>query len=214
MRTVAIVDYGSSNLRSVERALTHVAGGRWRVNVTGKGADIVSADAVVFPGQGAIGECMRRLEAHDLVIPLERALATRPFLGICLGLQSLMDHSDEDGGVRCLGAIAGNTVRLHADGVDPDTGLALKIPHMGWNAVTWRRPHPLIEGISNGERFYFVHSYVVAPTDASVVIGRTQYGREIDVAIARDNLFAVQFHPEKSADAGLTLLSNFLAWNP
>lgn len=214
MRTVAVVDYGSSNLKSVTRALAHVAGARWRVEVAASGAEITRADAVVFPGQGAIGDCMRRLAEHDLVVPLERAIATKPFLGICLGLQSLMDHSDEDGGVRCLGGVPGNTVRLAPDATDPDTGLKLKIPHMGWNAVHWTRAHPVIGDLGAGERFYFVHSYVVVPDDPTVVIGRTDYGGPLTVAVARDNLFAVQFHPEKSADAGLTLLSNFLAWDP
>ena len=214
MRTVAVVDYGSSNLKSVTRALAHVAGARWRVKVAATGAEITRADAVVFPGQGAIGDCMHRLTEHDLVVPLERAIATKPFLGICLGLQSLMDHSDEDGGVRCLAAIAGNTVRLAPDATDPDTGLKLKIPHMGWNSVTWTRAHPVVGALGSGERFYFVHSYVVAPDDPAVVIGRTDYGGPLTVAVARDNLFAVQFHPEKSAGAGLMLLRNFLAWEP
>lgn len=214
MRRIALVDYGSSNLNSVEKALVFAADGTAQIEVTQSPEAVQRADAVVFPGQGAIGKCMSLLAEEGLIEALTDALANKPFLGICLGLQSLMDHSDEDGGVTCLGAVAGRTVRLTPDAVDPDTGLKLKVPHMGWNQVFWQRPHALTEGLADGERFYFVHSYVVVPEDPSVVVGTCRYGQEFCVALGRENLFAVQFHPEKSAGAGLTLLRNFLAWNP
>lgn len=214
MRRIALVDYGSSNLNSVEKALMYVADGRARIEVTRSPEGILTADAVVFPGQGAIGKCMSLLHQEGLVEALTEALANKPFLGICLGLQSLMTHSDEDGGVRCLGAVPGRTVRLAPDAVDPDTGLTLKIPHMGWNQVSWNRTHPLTAGIPSGERFYFVHSYVVVPDDPDRVVGTCRYGERFCVALGQDNLFAVQFHPEKSASAGLTLLGNFLSWRP
>lgn len=211
---IALVDYGSSNLHSVEKALMKAAGENAEVVTTGQAEVIAAADKVVFPGQGAIGKCMQRLHETGLDAALTEALREKPFLGICLGLQSLMDASEEDGGVACLGAVAGRTVKLTPDATDPDTGLRLKVPHMGWNQVEWMRPHALTAGIPSGERFYFVHSYVVQPSDPESVVGVADYGQRFCVALGRDNLFAVQFHPEKSASAGLEILRNFISWRP
>ncbi len=213
MSNVVVVDYGSSNLRSVAKALEHVGGRSHAVTVSGDAARIQHADKVVFPGQGAIGDCMRSLYAANLVDALRRAMAERPFLGICLGLQSLMTHSDEDGGTACLDCFRGNVRRFRADAGPAPDGSPRKIPHMGWNVVHWRRPHALLEGIAADERFYFVHSYYVVPEDDGIAIGETDYIDRFVSAIAQENVFATQFHPEKSAAAGLRLLRNFLAWD-
>lgn len=213
MQRVAVVDYGGSNLRSVAKAVETAAEGRHDVVVTERAEDLLSADRVVFPGQGAIGDCMRRLIAHGLVEPLRECLRTRPFFGICLGLQSLMTHSDEDGGVACLGAYAGHVRRFRAGaGPGPD-GTPRKIPHMGWNQVEWVKAHPVIHGVPSGTRFYFVHSYYVVPDDPALTMGRTEYIDTFVAALATGSVFATQFHPEKSAAAGLQLLKNFLAWD-
>ena len=213
MSTIAVVDYGMGNLRSVARALEHVAPGRTRVRVTDRAADIVAADRVVFPGQGAARDCMRALVRHELQAPLLEAARSRPFLGMCMGLQVLLEHSEEGGGTDFLGIIPGR-VRRFADGrVDAD-GWRLKIPHMGWNIVRQASAHALWDGIADGTRFYFVHSYYAQPADAELATGMTDYGHEFCSALARDNLFACQFHPEKSSAAGLRLLANFVAWDP
>lgn len=211
---IALVDYGSSNLHSVEKALITAAGHNANITTTGVAEVIAAADKVVFPGQGAIGKCMQRLRETGLDAALNEALREKPFLGICLGLQSLMETSEEDGGVSCLGAVPGHTVRLTPDATDPDTGLRLKIPHMGWNQVEWARPHALTAGIPSGERFYFVHSYMVQPGDPESVVGIADYGQRFCVALGTENIFAVQFHPEKSASAGLEILRNFVSWRP
>ncbi len=213
MSDVAIVDYGSSNLRSVAKALEYVARGEHNIIVSNDRATILNAARVVFPGQGAIGDCMAALARCNLVDVLNEALATRPFLGICLGLQSLVGHSDEDGGVACLGRFARNVRHFRRDAGPASDGSPRKIPHMGWNEVFWRKPHPLVDGIEDGSRFYFVHSYYVVPDDADIVMGETDYIDRFASALASDNVFATQFHPEKSAESGLTLLRNFLAWN-
>jgi glutamine amidotransferase len=212
MQTVAVIDYGMSNLRSVARALEHVGAGAHRIIVTDRPAQIESADRVVFPGQGAIGQCMDSLRSHGLVEILRTSLESKPFLGICLGLQSLMDWSDEDGGVACLGVLPGQVVRF-AEGLrDATDGMRLKIPHMGWNQVTPTGLHPLWTDIVAGERFYFVHSYYVRPVATRDTAATTNYGVEFTCACARGNIFATQFHPEKSQKAGLQLLANFLRW--
>jgi len=213
MQRVAVVDYGGSNLRSVAKAVETAAEGRHEVVVTDDHALLRSADRVVFPGQGAIGDCMRRLREHDLVDVLRECLHTRPFFGICLGLQSLMTHSDEDGGVDCLGAWPGQVRRFRADAGPAPDGSPRKIPHMGWNEVHWLRDHPVIAGVPNGTRFYFVHSYYVVPDDPAVTLGRTAYIENFTSALAVGSAFATQFHPEKSAAPGLQLLRNFLAWD-
>jgi len=213
MQRVAVVDYGGSNLRSVAKAVETAAEGRHEVVVTDDHALLRSADRVVFPGQGAIGDCMRRLREHDLVDVLRECLHTRPFFGICLGLQSLMTHSDEDGGVDCLGAWPGQVRRFRADAGPAPDGSPRKIPHMGWNEVHWLRDHPVIAGVPDGTRFYFVHSYYVVPDDPAVTLGRTAYIENFTSALAAGSAFATQFHPEKSAAPGLQLLRNFLAWD-
>jgi len=213
MQQVAVVDYGGSNLRSVVNAVATAADGRCDVQVAEDAAAMLRADRVVFPGQGAIGDCMRRLQTHGLIEPLRECLRTRPFFGICLGLQSLLTRSDEDGGVECLNVYAGDVRRFPENpGPAPD-GSPRKIPHMGWNQVRWTRSHPVLAGIANDERFYFVHSYHVVPRDAHLTVGQTDYIYPFTSALSDGFVFATQFHPEKSAAAGLRLLKNFLSWN-
>jgi glutamine amidotransferase len=210
--TVAVIDYGMGNLHSVASALKHV--GAERVLVSHDPSQIGEADRVIFPGVGAIRDCMaeiRRLECDKLLL---NVLEQRhiPVLGICVGMQSLLTHSEENGGVDCLDLVQGEVRFFGEDHRDTD-GSRLKIPHMGWNQVGQTIDHPLWQGIDDEARFYFVHSYYVDCTDRSLVAGRSEYGVGFDAALARDNLFAVQFHPEKSSDAGLQLLRNFLHWN-
>lgn len=214
MQRVAVVDYGGSNLRSVVKAIEHVADRGFEVRVAQTPAELQSADRVVFPGQGAIGDCMRHLHERALVEALRECVLDKPFFGICLGLQSLMTTSDEDGGTACLDAFSGNVRRFPAHPPPAPDGSPRKIPHMGWNEVHWARPHPVCAGIPSGTRFYFVHSYYVAPADEAIVVGCTDYILPFTSAIASGHAFATQFHPEKSATAGLQLLSNFLRWNP
>lgn len=210
---VAVVNYGGGNLRSVANAIETVAKGRHEVMVTEHAQDLLNADRVVFPGQGAIGDCMRRLTELGLIEAVQECVRTKPFFGICLGLQSLMDRSDEDGGTPCLGVYAGHVQRFPADAGPAPDGSPRKIPHMGWNEVAWVTDHPVVHGVPSGTRFYFVHSYYVVPTDPSVVMGRTDYIDNFVSALATGSIFATQFHPEKSATAGLQMLSNFLAWD-
>lgn len=213
MSTIAVVDYGMGNLRSVAKALEHVAPAGTRVEVTDQAASIGRADRVVFPGQGAARDCMRAIDAHGLRAPLLDAARSRPFLGMCMGLQVLLARSEENDGTDCLGLFDGS-VRFFGFEARDDDGRPLKIPHMGWNAVAQAQAHPLWAGIADGARFYFVHSYYADPADAALVAGTTGYGRTFASAIARDNLFACQFHPEKSSHDGLRLLANFVAWEP
>ncbi|WOJ98686.1 imidazole glycerol phosphate synthase subunit HisH [Congregibacter brevis] len=200
------------NLHSVESALLHA--GADEVIVTHDADLIRSADRVVFPGVGAIRDCMseiRRLHCDNL---LDTALREqhKPVLAICVGMQALMQHSEENGGVDCLGLLEGQVRHFGSPLQDRDGG-RLKVPHMGWNRVHQERPHPLWRNIADGERFYFVHSYYVDASDRSLLAGSVDYGVKADAALALDNLFAVQFHPEKSHRAGLQLLSNFLNWD-
>jgi glutamine amidotransferase len=213
MSSVAVVDYGSSNLRSVAKALEYVAQGQHQVVVSSNATEILKADRIVFPGQGAIGDCMRSLHANALVEVLKAGINSRPFLGICLGLQSLMSISDEDNGVNCLDLFPGKVQRFRSNAGPDADGAPRKIPHMGWNQVHWQKPHPLISGIPGGSRFYFVHSYYVVPDDDAVTMGKTDYIDSFVSALASGTAFATQFHPEKSADAGLRLLKNFLDWD-
>ena len=212
MTSIAIIDYGMGNLRSVAKALEHVAP-QARVIVTQNRHDILHADRVVFPGQGSIRDCMRELTHWNLMDVVRDAALGKPFLGLCLGPQALLDFSEENDGVAGLGVLPGRVVRF-ADPRDPATGERLKVPHMGWNQVRQASDHPLWRGIPQDSRFYFVHSYYLRPTDETLVVGWTHYGFAFASAIARDNIFAVQFHPEKSAQAGLRLLANFVDWNP
>ena len=209
---IAVIDYGMGNLRSVSKALEHVAPGV-EVLVTSDPEKVASADRVVFPGQGAMPDCMRELDDRGLRTAVLEASKTRPFLGICIGLQMLFQHSEE-GDVRGLGILGGDVRRFTREAMHPVGGERLKVPHMGWNTVVHTLRHPLWENISDQERFYFVHSYYAAPADQSLVSGACEYGVRFACAVARDNIFAVQFHPEKSHTAGLQLLRNFVHWTP
>ena len=208
---IAVIDYGMGNLHSVAKALAHVAP-EAEVHVTADPEIIRAADRVVFPGVGAIRDCMGEIHRLGLVPVLHAAAASgRPMLAICVGLQALMDHSEENDGVDCLGVLPGR-VRRFPDGMQDEEGNVLKVPHMGWSRVA-QEPHPLWAGIPDGERFYFVHSYYVDPADRAQLAGGCEYGLEFAAALARESLFAVQFHPEKSHTAGLQLLRNFCNWN-
>jgi len=212
MTTVAILDYGMGNLRSVAKAIEHVAPGH-EVFVTSDPARVAAAERVVFPGQGAMPDCMRELDARGLRPAVMQAAASKPFLVFCIGQQMLFDHSAE-GDVPGLGILRGEVVRFPDAAMQGADGLRLKVPHMGWNEVWQRQPHPMWDGIPDGERFYFVHSYFVAPADDDIVAAQTDYGLRFTSAVARANIFAAQFHPEKSAAAGLRLLANFIRWQP
>ncbi len=209
---IAVIDYGMGNLHSVAKAFEHVAGPADQVRVTDDPDYIQRADRVVFPGQGAARDCMAAISRHHLNKAVLAASADKPFLGICMGLQVLMETSEENGGTDLLGLFSG---RVRFFGLQHQSdGLALKIPHMGWNRVHQERAHPLWADIPQDSRFYFVHSYYVDPEEIALSAGTTGYGVDFTSVLARDNLFAVQFHPEKSADHGLQLLANFLLWNP
>ncbi|HHZ87852.1 MAG TPA: imidazole glycerol phosphate synthase subunit HisH [Chromatiaceae bacterium] len=212
MSSIAVIDYGMGNLHSISKALQHVAGDA-QIIVTADRQQILEADRVVFPGVGAIRDTMTelaRLQLNEVVIEAAR---TRPFLGICLGMQALLDSSEENGGIDCLGLIPGQ-VRYFGDNLkDPQTNSTLKIPHMGWNQVTPSRPHPLWHGIERDHWFYFVHSYFVDPANPDHCAAEADYPSPFAAAIAQDKMVAVQFHPEKSHDSGMTLLGNFTRWN-
>ncbi len=196
MTTVAVVDYGMGNLRSVAKAIEHVAP-HAQVLVTADPVQVAAAERVVVPGQGAMPDCMRELNERGLRQAVIDAAANKPFLGICIGLQMLFEHSEE-GDVPGLGVFPGLVRRFPDEAMLGTDGSRLKVPHMGWNEVEQAEPHAIWNGIANGSRFYFVHSYYVEPAQP----------------VARDNIFAVQFHPEKSAESGLRLLGNFMSWNP
>lgn len=209
MVTVTVVDYGMGNLHSIAKALEQA--GDARVVVTDDPAVVARAGHVVFPGVGGIRDCMAALRERGLDDALRSACASRPVLGVCLGMQALLDRSEENGGVTGLGLMPG-AVR-HFAHVIPRTAAGLKIPHMGWNEVRPTRPHPLWDGIDAGTRFYFVHSYFTDPADPRLVAATTDYAGPFASVLARDNVFAVQFHPEKSQHAGLRLLANFVRWD-
>lgn len=210
--SVAVIDYGMGNLHSVASALSHAGAGE--VVVSNDPAAIARADHVVFPGVGAIRDCMAEIRRLGCDRLLADALndGGKPVLAICVGMQALMDHSEENGGVDTLGIIPGQ-VRFFGEHHRDRDGSRLKVPHMGWNQVHQSREHPLWHRISNGSRFYFVHSFWVDPQDPDVVAATFDYGVTGCAALSRDNLFAVQFHPEKSHEAGLQFLRNFLGWN-
>ncbi len=212
MADVAVIDYGMGNLRSVSKAIEHVAPGL-TVIVTDDPAEVARAARVVFPGQGAMPDCMREMDARGLRKAVMDAAHTKPFLGICIGLQMLFERSEE-GDVAGLGLLPGYVRRFATDAMVDAAGQRLKVPHMGWNHVRQLHSHPLWDGIDDGARFYFVHSYYVETADTALVAGATDYPGPFTCAIARDNVFAVQFHPEKSAAAGLRLLANFVQWQP
>jgi len=207
---ISIVDYGMGNLRSVQKALAHVAPGA-RVEITAEPGDIRRADRVVFPGQGAMPDCMRSLRECGLAEAVTEATRDKPFLGLCIGQQMLFEGSDE-GDTPGLALVLGRVRGFPRSSERAAAGF--KVPHMGWNEVRQVRPHRLWDGIADGSRFYFVHSYYCDPAEPSLATGETRYPDAFTSAIARDNIFATQFHPEKSAVAGLKLLSNFANWDP
>jgi glutamine amidotransferase len=207
---ITVIDYGMGNLRSVAKAIEHVATDTDEVLVSDDPALILGSDRVIFPGQGAARDCMAAISDHHLNRAILDAAQSKPFLGICMGQQVLLEHSEENGGTELMGLIEGE-VRRFPGGTAPD-GEALKIPHMGWNQVHQSYDHPLWQGIEQNSRFYFVHSYYVDPRQKGLEAATTEYGVSFASAIADRNLFAVQFHPEKSAEAGLQLLHNFLHW--
>jgi len=209
---IAVIDYSMGNLHSVHKALQHVT--KNNVVITSNPEEIIKADHIVFPGQGAARDCMSELNKRELVDVVKEVSTTRPFLGVCMGMQVLMEHSIEGGGIDCIGIYKG-TVQHFTDhiGATDTEGNRLKIPQMGWNQISHTQNHPLWKGIENNARFYFVHSYFVEPTDKSLIAGETDFGIKYPSAIAKDNVFAIQSHPEKSADDGLQLLKNFTNWN-
>jgi len=212
MTTIAVVDYGMGNLRSVSKAMEHVVAKGEKVIVTDDPAKIRAASRVVFPGQGAAKDCMAQLAKHDVIEAVREAASEKPFLGICMGLQVLLSHSEENGGIDCLDLISGKVRFFGEELHDADSNERLKIPHMGWNRVTHQQSHALWQGIEDEARFYFVHSYFVEPDDKEWVVGSTVYGERFATVLARENVFACQFHPEKSAHDGLQLLHNFARW--
>ena len=213
VRTVAVVDYESGNLRSVSQAVMHAArGSGLEVIVTQRAEDVMAAERVVLPGQGHMADCMRALAASGMKDAVLHACANKPLFGVCVGMQMLLDRSEE-GPTDGLGLIPGEVRRFRLEGrLQPD-GSRFKVPQMGWNRV-FQRPHPLWAGVPEGSYFYFVHSYYAAPAHAAHEAGECDYGGRFAAAVARDNIFATQFHPEKSADQGLALYRNFLSWNP
>jgi glutamine amidotransferase len=201
------VDYGMGNLRPVERALKHVAT-HSEISISADPAVVRNADRVVFPGQGAMPDCMRFLRETGLEEAVREAASSKPFLGICVGMQLLLDHSEE-GDTPGLGILPGRVRRF-----TPPAGSGMKVPHMGWNEVSQAGQHPLWAGVPSGERFYFVHSYYCQPADDSLTAATCEYSLSFTAALARANIFATQFHPEKSHTAGLALYRNFLSWTP
>ena len=210
--TVAVIDYGMGNLHSVAKALEFVADENTCVIVTSDPAVIDAADRVLLPGVGAIRDCIGEMHNAGLVPSIRKAMAEKPFLAICVGIQSLMSHSEENGGVDCLNHFQGNALFFGEKHTDHD-GSKLKVPHMGWNQVKHTIDHPLWADIDDNARFYFVHSFYVVPENKAEVAGTCDYGLEFCVALARNNVFAVQFHPEKSHKDGLQLYKNFLHWD-
>jgi glutamine amidotransferase len=218
-KTVAVVDYGMGNLRSVTQAVMHVAADTGIEVVWARTpAEVMAADRVVLPGQGGMRDCMRELHDSGMYGAVMHAAQHKPLMGVCVGMQMLLDHSEELD-TPCLGLIPGEVVKFQLAGqIQPD-GSRYKVPQMGWNQV-WHsnlghpRPHPVWGDVADGSYFYFVHSYYARPSDARHSVGETDYGQRFSAAIARDNIFATQFHPEKSADHGLSLYRNFLHWKP
>jgi imidazole glycerol-phosphate synthase subunit HisH len=217
-RTVAVVDYGMGNLRSVSQAVMHVARGSGvDVIVTSKPEEVFAAERIVLPGQGALPDCMRELRESGLQDAVLHAAAHKPLMGVCIGMQMLLSRSEEGvdaTGTPGLGLVGGEVIKFRLDGrLQPD-GSRFKVPQMGWNRVYQVRPHPVWAGVPDGAYFYFVHSFYARPSEPRHTVGETDYGARFTCALARDNIFATQFHPEKSAEHGLALYRNFLHWNP
>ena len=212
MTLIAVIDYGMGNLRSVSKALEHVAPDA-EVKVTSDSELVRRADRVVFPGQGAMPDCMREMDARGLRPAVLEAARSKPFLGICIGLQMLFERSEE-GDTAGLGVFPGKVRRFPPELMKDPLGGKLKVPHMGWNEVVQAEAHALWRGIADGNRYYFVHSFYVEAGKPELVAAYSVYGFPFTCAVAQDNIFAVQFHPEKSQTAGLALLANFVTWNP
>lgn len=212
MNKIVVVDYGMGNVRSVAQALRAVAP-EAEVLISGSIADIQSADRLVLPGQGAMPDCMRSLQESGVQDALLRAAREKPLFGVCVGEQMLFEISAE-GNTPCLGLLPGKVVRFDLSGQLQEDGSRYKVPQMGWNRVHQTQAHPLWNGIADDSYFYFVHSYFVQAEQEQDVVGTTEYGQVFTSAVARENIFATQFHPEKSAAAGLQLYKNFVHWNP
>lgn len=213
MSTIAIIDYGMGNLYSVAKAVEHVAEAKNIILVTSNADEIAASDKVIFPGQGAAKDCMSALQQCDLQFAIIEAAKQKPFLGICMGMQVLMQMSEENAGIDCLGIYKGS-VKYFGNHISIGSGdNHYKVPHMGWNCIEQQQNHPLWNGISDSSYFYFVHSYFVSPENETLVAGSTNYGTTFASVIAQDNVFAMQCHPEKSAQAGLQLLKNFIHWD-
>ncbi|WP_315124793.1 imidazole glycerol phosphate synthase subunit HisH [Comamonas antarctica] len=213
-KTVAVVDYGMGNLRSVSQAVKAAAQDTgWQVVVTADPDVVRAADRVVLPGQGAMPDCMRELRSSGLQEPVLQAARSKPLFGVCVGMQMLLDHSEE-GDTPGLGLIPGVVRKFQLEGRSQPDGSRFKVPQMGWNQVQQSQPHPVWQGVPDGSFFYFVHSFYAQPEAAAHCAGETDFGGRFAAAIARDNIFATQFHPEKSADQGLALFRNFLHWKP
>ena len=208
MADVVIIDYGMGNIHSVYKSLVKVIDKNSNVKVSNSLNDIKNSSHIVFPGQGAASECMRNISNHFDIIELKNVISQKPFLGICMGLQVLMSNSEENEGTECLDLIDGNVISLKLQ-IDS----LLKIPHMGWNKVNQNQDHPIWNNIKNNSFFYFVHSYVVNPDNKKNTMSTTEYGIKFTSSVCRDNIVAVQFHPEKSSQLGLELLNNFVTWN-
>jgi len=213
MKKIVVVDYGMGNLRSVAQALRAVAP-EADVQISGDPSAIDAADRIVLPGQGAMRDCMRSLNESGVRDALLRSAASKPMMGVCVGEQMLFDVSEEGGNTPGLGLLPGKVVRFQLDGMLQEDGSRFKVPQMGWNQVRQRAPHPMWDGIPDNAWFYFVHSYFAQPAQAEHSAAETVYGQPFCCAVARDNIFATQFHPEKSAATGLQLYKNFIHWNP
>ncbi|MDP3618345.1 MAG: imidazole glycerol phosphate synthase subunit HisH [Ramlibacter sp.] len=214
LKTVAVVDYGMGNLRSVAQAVMHVArDSGYRVLVTSRPEEVRAAERVVLPGQGAMPDCMRELHDSGLKESVLEAAANKPLMGVCVGMQMMLDRSHE-GPTEGLGLIPGEVLKFELQGRLQADGSRFKVPQMGWNQVYQALPHPIWAGVPDASYFYFVHSFYARPSDARHSVGQADYGGVFTAAIARDNIFATQFHPEKSSDQGLTLYRNFLHWTP
>ena len=217
MRTVAVIDYGMGNLRSVAQAVMAAAhGSDVKVVITANPEEVHAAERVVLPGQGAMRDCMQELNDSGLLPAVLDAAAHKPLFGVCVGMQMLLDHSAEggEGGTPSLGLIPGEVVKFDLAGQHQADGSRFKVPQMGWNQVRQTQPHPVWAGVPDNSYFYFVHSYYARPSDQRHTAGVTDYGQSFTSAVSRDNIFATQFHPEKSADLGLMLYRNFLSWSP
>jgi imidazole glycerol-phosphate synthase subunit HisH len=214
-RTVAVIDYGMGNLRSVSQAVAHVASKTddVKVIVTANPEEVFAAERIVLPGQGAMRDCMRELRDSGLQDAVLDALRNKPVMGVCVGMQMLLDHSQEQD-TPGLGVIHGCVKRFQLGGQTQPDGSRFKVPQMGWNRVRQAEAHPLWQGVPDNAWFYFVHSFYAEPSDARHSAGLTEYGTRFTSAVARDNIFATQFHPEKSAADGLKLYRNFLTWKP